>query len=426
MKKNILIAIASSLLTLFLGIEVHAKGEINFEEAVEKRNEFGLVGESDYVAKLMQNNELSSEFGIFMTTAEEDVLIKRLQKFDEEVLEWKLFLLGNPRIKSSFLDLYVEHNNNSLVHLIFNEEPKKSDKDVITKIFNNVVFEYGKFGGEDLEIHSNKIKKELQNKVSSFILYEDLKNQQIVIEIDEEKYNYVYGVAQKFANDYGLGKNFVKVKKTKGGKNKVPFSRRTFKRPLEGGMVVENKYSEAICSLGFPAVRDSKVYFITAGHCFSAGQGVFQGGSYIGHFSFFQMGGNADAGGIYVGDGNQVSNYLYGNFTKVNKLEIAGNDILGDIVCKNGMNGTNCGSLLIKGYSHTYLDTGSGKEYTVNNMRVATFVANHGDSGATVYFGDKLKGIVTGPGLINGKVYSAYSHVTHISRDLGLEPITWR
>jgi hypothetical protein len=156
------------------------------------------------------------------------------------------------------------------------------------------------------------------------------------------------------------------------------------------------------------------------------GHGFFQGGEYIGHSSSkWRYGNSADAMGIALTDSSFLSSGVFGNYYKLNNIEVAGNDVIGDIVCISGIkSGNNCGVLEGRFFEGFWgRDEAKGIEGVwFDNLRVASYASTGGDSGGTIHNGSILKGIHKGS--LDGRKY--YSHVTHVQNRLGLTVVNWK
>ena len=83
--------------------------------------------------------------------------------------------------------------------------------------------------------------------------------------------------------------------------------------------------------------------------------------------------------------------------------------------------GDSCGTLLSKNKSGYW---GSNNTW-FDNLRVANYISDGGDSGGTIYSNSTLKGVHKGSFEENGTTYRAYSHVTNVASRLKLTPVNW-
>ncbi|QKS71992.1 hypothetical protein FLK61_35610 [Paenalkalicoccus suaedae] len=203
-------------------------------------------------------------------------------------------------------------------------------------------------------------------------------------------------------------------------------SRSATTRPLRSGLVIDrNPNTTGNCSIAYSAIDSSNnPYIITAGHCWAGqqGLGLYQGGSYIGTVSSrAHYGGAVDAMGIRVSSNALLSNRIYNTATRLSNLEVAGNDQIGDIVCKSGMHGNSC-SIIHGKNANGYTTNRSfyGRRY-FEGLRASLYSSQVGDSGGLIHHNNTLKGVHKGK--LEG--WTVYSHVTHVTRQLGLTPVTW-
>jgi hypothetical protein len=162
-----------------------------------------------------------------------------------------------------------------------------------------------------------------------------------------------------------------------------------------------------LCTGGFPAVSrtDGKYYLFTAGHCFAGGKTgswitLFADGSthVIGSAHNFIFDKRGDMGILNVnnptGWNPQPAVYVTGTtFTPRDTLYSITGDSLsvwGQWICKTGaITGTTCGYVVALGFK------GSVGGVEVDNLGVATFCSQEGDSGGPVFTSHKAYGLVS-------------------------------
>lgn len=407
----------------------------SLEENLEKRKEYGFDNSTEKVKVLMQKSKYSTEFGTYLDNDEEKNLKNRVVRQDTEKKQIKEYILKNRNLEKDFADMYFDQAHGGKLVVLLKEKTKEKHSKTITNFKKknkeaNVDFKEIKYSEEELSLMVSNINKNreqlLNKKIDVVYTLPDLINQKIEIGIKNANITESYAI-NSLSAIMKIDKSLIKV--VFKDSNNTPLARDTYTRPLKGGLTLtDNKYA---CTLGFSAIKDGKPYVVTAGHCFNEGDGVFQGGQYIGHTSFKHIGNSADAEAIYVTNSSWLSSGLYDSPFSITRVEVAGNDVIGDFSCKSGITtGLTCGVLQAKFYSG-YMDYGgsTGKVW-LDNIRLNDMDSNHGDSGAPVVSNtvETLKGIVLGGvDVVNGvPKYTAYSHITHVSNRLGVTPVTWK
>lgn len=124
-----------------------------------------------------------------------------------------------------------------------------------------------------------------------------------------------------------------------------------------------------------------------------------------------------------VTSNNFLSNKVYGTSTLLTNIQVAGNDVLGERICKSGMWGNNCGTLLSKNKSGYW----GPNDTWFDNLRVSNYYSEGGDSGGSIYNDNDntLKGVHKGRYTENGTTYRVYSHVTNVANRLNITPVNW-
>lgn len=166
---------------------------------------------------------------------------------------------------------------------------------------------------------------------------------------------------------------------------------------LRGGLSIQNIGSMRgnECTIGFNATQGNTRYFLTAAHCGRKGDGFRQvgggpGGRYIGHIDHL-YGGDGDAARVKVVGPWRLTRWIYAKTKHVNPggqewqaLKIEGrahhNHSRRGLVCYSGVPSDYvCGSVIT---SRGTFPTESGIK---TNFWLASFPAQHGDSGGPVF-----------------------------------------
>ncbi|WP_143044347.1 hypothetical protein [Paenibacillus sp. CF384] len=155
-----------------------------------------------------------------------------------------------------------------------------------------------------------------------------------------------------------------------------------------------------MCSVGFMVSDGTNKYVVTSGHCRPDISTYFnQGTTNLGQMPFKHQGGNSDVGIIGGGPSNVTyqGGKIYLTSTTSGKYEITQNaseDVVGEVVRMSGAstatNSEQMGTITNKNFSVSV----DGYNYT--KLRLASYTSVGGDSGGTVYNGNKLKGINMG------------------------------
>ncbi|GGG65688.1 hypothetical protein [Paenibacillus radicis (ex Gao et al. 2016)] len=211
-------------------------------------------------------------------------------------------------------------------------------------------------------------------------------------------------------------------------------------RPLVAGTKIFSDYSGG-CSTGFYAnTLSGNIVLVTAGHCTTVGsngittkdawyQPTKSSSNKIGN-SLYRNSGNSFADSLTVSlDSSTIKSTDVFEATSsttvtypVRYVESPTAEVVGMETCKTGFTtGTTCGQYQGK---TDVLSYGSGYT-TMYDLRLASWTANHGDSGGTVFkkkFNSQygrvdvtLQGLVGGEVTIGGTNYRFYSHVSNIA-----------
>jgi streptogrisin C len=155
------------------------------------------------------------------------------------------------------------------------------------------------------------------------------------------------------------------------------------------------------CSVGFNVARDGVGFFLTAGHCGSAGQTAQQAGVTIGPFvqSFFPDFDDAlvrnDNPGFWI-QGPWVFAYD-GNPDDVFSLSGFRDSPVGTPVCKSGKTtGLTCGTVTVKDESVNVSDANGNPLGTVNGLTRHSACVELGDSGGSNFSSDSTGNFAEG------------------------------
>ncbi len=209
---------------------------------------------------------------------------------------------------------------------------------------------------------------------------------------------------------------------------------------MKSGLSIYNEAEGATCTSGFPARQTTSPYkygVLTAGHCDNSESATWVHGAVGNDFTFGRTDGNSY-------DNNSSADSLFISFAGYNEalrsnLQWVGNnrirqtgavqneldDVINDIVCMYGQTTLqlDCGPLLIKNFDTPIYDEGLTVRF-IQELRVADYMDDEGDSGAAVmggYKGAVAYGIHTGhfPGL-----GALYSHIDNVQQELNVEVTT--
>jgi hypothetical protein len=184
--------------------------------------------------------------------------------------------------------------------------------------------------------------------------------------------------------------------------------------PWRGGIALNN-----VCTSNFVARANTVYFLLTAGHCFVLNAEIRHNGRLIGRMTLEKYNDNspADTARITM-DAAQRTNLIYLNAAvqrAITSREARDADTTGDSVCQNGIaSDFNCGVITSVNFFQHY---GDGTD--LPRQRKATYVRAGGDSGASVFYGNRAKGVHSGPAS-DGSGNAVYSHVWELETQLGL------
>ncbi len=213
-------------------------------------------------------------------------------------------------------------------------------------------------------------------------------------------------------------------------------------RPLVGGIKIQNP-NVGNCTLGFIAVRNGVMGFITAGHCGDVDHPIYQPEFTRDPITNLVGSVRVDPSGPRYSDSMWVE-IVYGDsaFKIFNEYDPSKHfpvfsemhsQSVGMYVCKGGIaTGETCGWI-----EYVNMDCQSDEYGTLYDQVLASYTENKGDSGAPVYYDPldtwirnwcvenygvvckDLYGVHIGSALYGSTVYSVYSPISGIERDLG-------
>lgn len=405
-------------------------GKVDESSKVFGREVYGLSTESSVIEPLKVRKSFSEKYSIYLSPEEEIELEERLQTQEEVIPKLKEDILA-VFDQDTYLGMYIDQKNGGVVNVgIRHGEKVKNVENSIISMYSSelpIKFYEAKYSESDLDRVMDEINANIDT-LSKLINIQyanvDYIDQKIVI-----------GIKKGIASITEASKVLSDLTNQEETLYKIEFVDETYKTsedaryttqsPIKNGLVIgSTSGTTGNCSVGFSAIdSNSKPYIVTAAHCWdTAGTGIFQGSAYIGHVSSkIQYGNNADAVAIALNSNTLLSNQLYGSISLLKNIQVAGNDVLGESVCKSGMHGESCGVLSGKNSSGYW---GSNDTWH-DNLRAATYVSKQGDSGGTIYNGNTLKGVHKGSLSTNGQTYGIYSHVTNVASRLNITPVNW-
>ncbi|MEM5018693.1 S1 family peptidase [Metabacillus indicus] len=386
-------------------------------ESIKFREDFGLEQDPIIIAKkLYESKSLDSKqkFGYVLTVEEKKELDKRFINQKESVPKIQNYLKqidGNDNI-----DIYIDQQDRGKIVLRIKDTVNenivskiKSDTDILSELPLDI--KRVKYTESDLNYLTNEITSEIPfiQKLGIKLngVYTDIQKGKVVISVQEldekvrdtitERYNHkALEIVQEEASET------------------FATARENTYIPIQGGILVKNNTSGDRCSTAFTASGGAGYYVVTAAHCGYIGDKFYQGWNELGPVTKGQFEYGVDAMTISI-TSNEKSNLVYGSTYKLTTQETLAQEVVGQAVCKSGMVTANtCGKLQTKNFTAVY-------EYaTVTNLRRATLYSDNGDSGGTIYSGNKLIGVLSGG---SGATYTYYSHIVNVNSALGIKPV---
>ncbi|WP_106766565.1 S1 family peptidase [Paenibacillus faecalis] len=417
---------------------------ISENELFNQRAVFGLPTNS------LQKSEsgemrVSQKYGFYLTETEELALDERFKKQDEYIPKLKEEITSTPDLKEGYLGMYIDQTEGGVVYIGFKKDMQglqtKQTRDSQVKELQNAtnneltlkIYE-ATYSEQELDEATNTISQNVQQLKEDGVPIEyvnlDFINQKIVIGIDGEvDQQYVSKISKLVSIDPAV----IELKKISPNYSTYEEERYFTYPRIHAGLVIDiNPNTTGNCSVGFSAIdSSSNPYIVTAEHCWpkQVGTGIYQGSNYIGVLSSKKHYGNeVDAVAVRVTSNDILSSKVYGEAQRFTGVQVAGDDVLGERVCKAGMWGNRCGTLQSKNHSAYWgHDNPYGKTW-FTSLRVANYLSSGGDSGGTIW-NDKtgtLKGVHKGSyENEEGTTLRVYSHVTHVQNRLGVTPVTW-
>jgi hypothetical protein len=434
LKKKILVLSIFCSLFSFHSVSAQANEE-NVQKNIEFRKQFGLKSDRAYINELTNKKQLQeSKYGASLTKEEELQLEKRFdfqREFSTKFQEYK----KQKKIGTVLTGMYIDQQAGGKIYIGIKNKTKEKERlyqkelKSLAKTNTNIEFFNTLYSEDDLQTISEKITNErdqlTKNNIEILSTATDFPNQKINIWIKDINNQKILFLKKKY------GKDAIEVFEQKDKNTGNRFSATSYYRPLMGGLEIKNndakkwdssqkEYVYLKCSSGFSASKNGYYYLITAGHCdnslkildkFSQGglSNVFGNSS-----NYKKEGGSVDAMAILI-NSKDKSNKVYGSMSPLTSYEKSVSEYIGEPVCKSGARtGVTCGTLKTKNYS-TYED---GIKWV--NLRGTNVKANFGDSGGTVYYKNKLMGVLWG-----GKdgYTMIYSHVENVMYYLGVTPV---
>jgi hypothetical protein len=440
---------ASPVVTATVLIEEPQAGEdelldLRVQKAHEFRAEFGIHVPDDVIEAREDDPayaESRGEFGVSLTAQEisEIVFRERLQDSLSDIDDY-----AAEHARGSYAGTYVDQQHGALVYVGFTSDVDRHIRELAD------VFPYpDRLRGFHAERTESEI-DDLTDRVTEDIptLAADGIPVRSVASNDEDNVvevgvaNLTPARATALHDRYGDGVRAIDA----GPAETQRLNRYALYRRMNAGLFITGHIgggSVAGCTIAYSAYKRTSAgidYFhLTAGHC---GTGAwYQGSSKLlsdGDFSeaddarrigtakstAFRSGSFADAELISANRG-RTSNAIflpYHRRTVVGVESIARDEHRGEIVCKSGARtGVSCGVLRSRNYTQYYPD----ERVRLERQRLATFAADHGDSGAPVYrrranLEALAAGIVSGNTFEDGREYEVYTNASRVQQQLGI------
>lgn len=407
-----------------------------FDKAlVDQREVFGLTTEKSVVSLLITNRRISEKYGFYLSVDEEKALDQRFNKQDKFIPILKETIRSHSELKENFLGMYIDQKQGGIINVGFKKDIVSEQLNLISKSISSelpIRTYTAKYTEEELDEATNRISESTQKILESGIHIEyvnlDFINQKIIVAIRDQISESALDTIS-FISD--VDTSILNLKVVDPTYKTIEDARTDTHSYMLGGLVIDDiAGGSGACSIGFSAIdTSSNPYIVTAEHCWpkAPGTGVFQGNNYIGYTSSkVNYGNEADAAAVRLDSSNSLSSKVYGESVKFSSVQVAGNDVLGERVCKSGMSGNSCGTLLSKNNSQYWTNPVYGTVW-FNSMRIANYISSGGDSGGSIWNNNngELKGVHRGVYTENGTTYRVYSHVTHVQSRLGITPVTW-
>ncbi|WP_339278008.1 S1 family peptidase [Paenibacillus sp. FSL W8-0426] len=407
-----------------------------FDKAlIDQRKVFGFTTENSVVSPLITSRKISEKYGFYLSANEEKALDERFNKQDKFIPILKETIRSHQELKENFLGIYIDQNQGGIINVGFKKDIPSKQLNFISKSLDNelpIRIYTAEYTEEELDKATNRISESVtkirENGINIEYVNLDFINQKITVGIRDHISESALDIISSVTDVDASIINLEVVDPTYKTSEDARTDTHTY---MLGGLVIDGKAGGGgNCSIGFSAIDpSSNPYIVTAEHCWpkASGTGVYQGNNYIGYTSSkVNYGNEADAAAIRLNSSNSMSSKVYSESIKFSSVQVAGNDVLGERVCKSGMWGNSCGTLLSKNSSRYWTNPVYGTVW-FSSMRVANYISDGGDSGGTIWNNNngELKGVHKGVYTENGTTYRVYSHVTHIQNRLGITPVTW-
>ncbi|WP_301109397.1 S1 family peptidase [Sporosarcina sp.] len=433
MKKLKLLLLLSFTVVLFCGTlsgEVKANEIPNLPFAVTKeeyldqksfRDIHGLDMSDKAIFRALDQNNLAlkvySDHDIRLTLSEWEIVqeIDSMTDYLEEVKE----IIGTDEMKySDFASVYIDTRNQGMVHINIKEDWKGNGKtdEIVDEIISStpikekINISYVKFSEQELrdrqEIIVQDDKLSLLGITSVYVHYE--KN---TIGIDVEKINpeIISTIKELYGEDIYIEESPEEIKH--GRTDPVNY--------MEGGLAIGSNTDPAgTCTFSYSVRRLStgENNFVTAGHCASLNQNVYQGGKSIGvvNYSTDEPGGTLDVALITPKSGKNPTKYIFQNnhqdVTIVGTLEPS----IGIAVRKSGKSTFNTRGTVTDPHAAVRVD-----DVIVYRAR-SNYESAGGDSGAPVYNAARIVGHHTS----GNSLTSSFVNISKLQSMLNVRVIT--
>ncbi|MGF7035381.1 hypothetical protein J2T17_006389 [Paenibacillus mucilaginosus] len=390
--------------------------DFELQRAKKFRSDFGLKADDAYIKSLEKTasfKEKKQKYGVSLTDAE----FQDLQRRDEVIEDAK-------KVKADLIDksytdefggVYYSHDSNGGVLRIGVKKGDKGNsfKNELKKNFKhkNVEFFDVDYTEKELAAIKQQVSEYAKNQPSVSYVTTSVADNKVVVALKQADDTITKVLNEKFGSkplqikiDNYQAKNFVSA---------------------YGGDGITNNRDN--CTIGYNGTKNGSAYVVTAGHCGPAGE-MWSFMSYKNTFPYTRElgvsqtsfnGPWSDSMAIPIraeyGTANYIGTFGYRPFTSVQALN---SDILGEVVCANGKVSGNirCGKLTNKDW-----DTGLFGTWQYN-LRMASFVSQHGDSGGSIFAESgtlsTLKGVLKG----GSSWDTAYTHIGYVIQDTGVTP----
>lgn len=91
------------------------------QQAIDKRKEFGLSTDLNFVTTLVNNHTISKVYGVYMSQEEEEKFTRRLEELDRVTEEIRSYVNANPEMKDHYLGLYIDQASGGDIYVGFRQ-----------------------------------------------------------------------------------------------------------------------------------------------------------------------------------------------------------------------------------------------------------------------------------------------------------------